>query len=377
MKDKLQELYEILGAACVMAFPCFLFKGLHIGLLFLLLCSLLFYVVTTYRRSIFLYLVLVALAFFGVSRIEGDQVLLLTVAIGAGAGAVGYFVGRWKESPGLFGGITYWYLLLTVWGYFMGIFLKNEAMKNRTCIYAMAILLICMLNENQKAIKAYVAENEKLHRFPTQTLKNRNQTVITVFSMLVLAGMIIGFRGAPADPKLPQVNTGNRKVEMAEVEPMEMMDLGSLELGEQKEPPAWLTALSDFLYHVMEIFVVVLGCVLVVVGIYALYHGYKSHFKKVEETVSEEDEDQIEKVLPKGGALKKLFERKTPSEMIRKYYKKWIRGALKVVPGTEAPAELEKRAGLSDEEFHSLYEKARYSHIACTKEESQRIKQKL
>jgi len=93
--------------------------------------------------------------------------------------------------------------------------------------------------------------------------------------------------------------------------------------------------------------------------------------------VSMEEEDQIEKVLPKGKGFRNFFQKKSSAELIRRYYKKWIQKALKVVPHTASPAELEKRAELRDEELHVLYEKARYSSRTCTKEESTLAKQKV
>lgn len=252
MKNKLQESYEVLGGAWVMAFPCFLLKGLHWGMLFLMACSVLLYWAAVYRKSILFYLAVIAGAVFVVTRMGADIPLTVTVSIGLAMGVIGYFVGRWKESPGLFGGVSFWYLVLTAAGYFVGIYQKSEVIKDRTCIYAILLILICLLNENQKAVLAYVKENEKLHRFPGKTLKKRNQTVIIVFCLLVLGAMIGGFRAAPEDPTLPQLQLGSMQVETGEMDMGMEMDMSAFEMGEYKEPPAWLVAIGDFIYKLLR-----------------------------------------------------------------------------------------------------------------------------
>ena len=68
----------------------------------------------------------------------------------------------------------------------------------------------------------------------------------------------------------------------------------------------------------------------------------------------------------------------SPNKKIRRLYKKTIQKADKIRPiGTETPAELEEKAGLSKDfkmqKLHTYYEKARYSKDGCTKEEADKF----
>ena len=379
MKDKLQDLYEMLGGACVMAFLYLYLFGFQPALLLILGSSILLYWVSAYKKSVLLYLLCSVFLICLIPRAGSDVVEKIALGVGVGIGIIGYFVGRWKGNPGLFAGISYWYLMIAGIGYFLGVLRTNDLWKEHSCFYAAALVAICMLNNNQKSVQAYIKANEKLHRFPKNRLWAKNQAAIFVLTFLVLGGMIAGYVAAPEvsfELKPVEVDLTPTAVEV-QTEAMQDMDLSVLTGGEVKSPPAWLVALGDMLYKLCMVGVAVFLVGLVIVGIYLLVKGYQKRFVPVEEAAASTEEDEIEKVMPRGGALKRFFERKSPGEMIRKYYKKWIRSALKIVPGTAAPMELEIQAGLSDEEFHNLYEKARYSQKDCTKEESLQVKQKI
>lgn len=74
------------------------------------------------------------------------------------------------------------------------------------------------------------------------------------------------------------------------------------------------------------------------------------------------------------------MEKRTVKARIRKYYRNQILKRTQGVPhACRTPEELEKQAGLVKgevtEEFHELYEKARYGKQECTAADAARMKQ--
>lgn len=155
----------------------------------------------------------------------------------------------------------------------------------------------------------------------------------------------------------------------------EMID-GDLET---KKPPAWLVFLSQVIFYLV--------CVGVVLAILVLIYRACRNAGKFFASESEDEIRFLEKGFDdhkehiKKGKLPWL--RETSANMrIRKYYKKLLRKGLKDQPqGSETPTQLESMAGISEDEnrhfLHNCYEKARYSEEGCTMEEAGLLKKKL
>ena len=156
------------------------------------------------------------------------------------------------------------------------------------------------------------------------------------------------------------------------------MDLSGL-LGDDEvyEPPAWVTALENILYYVVTIALIAGFIALVTLTVYKILKAYRNRYEKWSLVEKTDGEDVTESLAPPKVLLPKFFRKKTASEQIRKYYRKWVLGGPGQTPGnTSTPEEAEETAGVADSKAHQIYEKARYSRLECTAEEAAYLKKR-
>lgn len=152
----------------------------------------------------------------------------------------------------------------------------------------------------------------------------------------------------------------------------ELLDQGQ----EPKEPPRWLVFLTEVLFYLV--------CVGVMLSVLVVI--YRA-CKRAGQFFASESEDEIcfleKSFSDQEENLKKQrfpwFKETSANMRIRKYYKKLLRKGLKDQPqGSETPAQLENIAGLSQGEsrryLHDCYEKARYSKEGCSPVEVSQLK---
>ena len=192
--------------------------------------------------------------------------------------------------------------------------------------------------------------------------------------VLLMLAMLLAYWKAPADPEFTRSgNTSDRSFPMEQPEPsggMEMDLSGLLGDDEVYDPPAWVTALENILYYVVAFLLSAGFIALVAWTVYKILKAYRNRYGKWIPEEKAESGDVTESLSPPKIILPKFFRKKTPAEQIRKYYRKWVlTGPGQTPANTDTPEEAERKAGVSDETVHLLYEKARYSRAECTTED--------
>ena len=280
---------------------------------------------------------------------------------------------------------------------FAGIYIYTLAYHKSTlgtviCLFTGAYWLLTILSENRRSLLKLYAQNEKLHRFPKNRIAEGNRIALGGFCVLVTAGMIFlpmsGFDkvlqriGHLLVRLLRRLLAGLGGAEELIQEEPEMAEQMPFFPGEFKEASPFWQALFQILEKVFVLLFLAAVVYLVCRILYDLY-------KKYHETVLT-DGDRVEFLSPVKGdrkeGLKKrkrsgsLFSARSANEMIRRYYKKKIEStAKKTIPVSLAPEEIEETAGLSGaegmEEFHEIYEKARYGKERCGQDEVLRMRE--
>lgn len=381
MKDRELDLYNILYGGCIMGLPFFFCpQGDNWRLLFLFAASFCLFEISARKKSILLYLLVWILLGASIPRMGRTLAEKACLLGGVILGGAGYFWARWKGYFNFFGGPAYPALGISAVVYVLAYMEEIEYLKGRACVFAAAVFFLCLLFRNRLEVLAYVKENEKLHRFPGKRLEKMNRRSMGVFCVILLTVMALAYFKGPEDPTLHEV----KPVDLSELEieggPQGgMMNMEGTFLAEQKQvkPPAWLTALGDILYWSISIGLGVGFVILIVQWIYGMVFGYQNQYRKRVQEQLDMEEDVMESLAPPKFSMPKLFRKRTPTEQIRRYYKKWVLSGPGQVPGNAlTPMEAEKEAKVQDGEIHDLYEKARYGKEECTAADLVRMRRK-
>ena len=147
------------------------------------------------------------------------------------------------------------------------------------------------------------------------------------------------------------------------------------------EPSPFLTAMWSILEKILTL-AVILGAVAALCAfLFWLYKKYNSQVPDngdILEKLETPEKETRERMKKKGIFVPDFLKSRTPKARIRKAYRRKIEAAGK--PSAFAsPKELEDQAGIPQgekrEEFHRLYEKARYGNSSCTQEEAKRMRE--
>ena len=112
MRDREQDLYEIVGGFMLMTAVFFYFYGWHIKLLLFLVASLGLYYFMFVRKKVILYLMVSAVCML-LAYVSGENVFQkMYLCFGMALGIGGYFCGRQYGNSGMFAGISFSFLLL-------------------------------------------------------------------------------------------------------------------------------------------------------------------------------------------------------------------------------------------------------------------------
>ena len=225
--------------------------------------------------------------------------------------------------------------------------------------------LLTLWSKNREGFLEYCEDYENLYRFPKQRIAYGNRlmlvflTVLTVGCMLLLPCLGID-RGVLAVLELlrkllAMLLSGNR--ETGDPESLFPEEMGfqpmTLEPGQETSP-------------------------LLAYWLYKKYNSQTAENGDILENLDKSEKEKKKTLTRKKRFRKSVFSGRTPNARIRKYYRQKISREGKP-SATYTPWELEEQAGLAEsskrEEFHKLYEQARYGNAPCTQEEARRMKE--
>ena len=303
------------------------------------------------------------------------------------AAAFLYFYARAKKTECLLEAPEYYYLGL----YFIMWFLERQypsaLLEKYAVIGAGCYCLLCMYKTNIDEILQFIDLNEKLERFPERRLLKSNllmmgfQTVIVGCGMgIVLSTGVDGVFNKFADT-FRRFFAWILSLLESDVEHIGSEVSGGaaiMPVVEVEEPSAFmelLLKLFDYLSWILVIGITLFVIYKILKKFYQLYLEFDIN--------SADNGDEIEKIysVQTKEEKRKLKKQKSenlrwdrsPNARIRKYYKKRVLHDLKELPTAfMTPEEIEQSLNMDEDRkriFHSLYEKARYGNVDCSKED--------
>lgn len=321
----------------------------------------------------------------GKSRIEKGMFLFLVIFL-----FLLYCAERIQGQPGMLLCPGYPYLILYGVGYVFSVIYEQEFLSRVLLFWTGLYWLLILWHRNRQQVLLFQEENQGLRRFPGETIANASRISLVLFSVITVAGMValpfsgidrciygLGhllrrfIAGSSSD------HSGEGPPFMEQTQEPQVMDPFVPEQGESS--PFW-QAFWDILEQVVLVALLFLVIAALCRALYWLYKKYNARVL---------DNGDILEVLPRAIPDKKeragkrkrispgLFS-KRPEDKIRRYYRRKIEEHVEP-EFSFTPAELEKAAGLSQkvgiEDFHRLYEKARYSGKSCTRQEAGKMKE--
>lgn len=251
--------------------------------------------------------------------------------------------------------------------------------------------LLTLWSKNREGFLEYCEDYENLYRFPKQRIAYGNRlmlvflTVLTVGCMLHLPCLGID-RGVLAVLELlrkllAMLLSGNRETGDPESLFPEEMGFQPMTLEPGQETSPLLTAFWEILKKICTAAAgaaAIAGCCIFLYWLYKKYNSQSTENGDILENLDKSEKEEKETLARKKRFRKSVFSRRTPNARIRKYYIQKISREGKPSE-TYTPWELEEQAGLAEgnkrEEFHKLYEQARYGNVPCTQEEARRMKE--
>lgn len=247
----------------------------------------------------------------------------------------------------------------------------------------LADVFVCFASRWLDGMWSFIRERQRIANLPLKTMTGVGRAVFgTALAALILAALpaLIWQR----DP-LSELEFQVKAVELPEIlQPRQETpppDTTFLEqirgTAEHTSPPWWLLTAGKVLLGLMAAAAV---CAILWAAYKGCRRALKAFAEEEEEEIVflEEEREENAKSLPAAGG-KRAFWRRSPTERIRRRYRRVIGQRLKDAPsGSESPGELERAAGLTGhpnlEEWHRRYEKARYGAAPSTREEEREFR---
>lgn len=259
-------------------------------------------------------------------------------------------------------------------------------------VVACVFLMLCLLGQYLNNFYDYMENNSQVANMPMGAILHSSNGVMAIFMVLAMACILLftnlglgrlitalkellltGIRyllslAPEGDPT--QYST-NVEAETSAAAPPQFM-------AEDGGTSPIMVAISNVIFTILQIALIVGAAVLIIYTIYQLYRRFGSfNFTKKAKIAAQDDcNDVVEKIVTSKKSRHSLFFTGTmPEDKIRRLYYKKIRAAHKKepVPQTRTPSELTQSLQPSDTEaaarFTALYEKARYSNQPPTAEE--------
>ncbi len=249
--------------------------------------------------------------------------------------------------------------------------------------------LLILWSRNREYFLDYCGDYDRLYRFPRQGIAYGSRLMLlslTVFTVgcMVLFPFLGVDRGILAVLELlrrflAMLFSGEREEKVPEDLPSPEMEFQPMALEPGGEPSPFLAALWNILEKVLILVVIVGAAAGICALIFWLYKKYNSQTAEngdILENLESSRRETREGLKKRRIFVPDFLKTRTPQTRIRKAYKRKIEMTGK--PSAFAsPKELEDQAGLPQgekrEEFHGLYEKARYGNAPCTQEEAKRM----
>lgn len=301
-----------------------------------------------------------------------------------------------SESKGLLDSPSAGFLGYFVLLFFVAALLKQSKLQDLIYWITFVWLADFLIYINLKSLNSYLYSRRAIANLPGKQIISTNRALMIVFSVLALVLMLV-IPLIPLDHIVSSIGIAIRDFlrwffshfsseEQAVVETVaeSLAPSGQATmLGEVKPTPAWLKMLYDILFAVIAFAVSAAALVGIGYAILLLVHRFykpTAATGDMQEFINEETESSFIQDVKKKETESFFSQLFHPNATIRKYFKKQIqkgnaanKNHSTLIPSSLTPEELEKYAGLPDEErtklLHTLYEKARYSKEGCTKED--------
>lgn len=272
-----------------------------------------------------------------------------------------------------------WFLIQ----YVLGVVIKLPFYWHTVFVFLFVDVFVCIFCSYLESMKEFIKTNQKIANLPVETMQKAGTWILKILLLVLLLVLLpsVMYGKDPIAEAIAGYQSKETAVELLEVQDgdsmagMESMNLAKM-LGAKQQVivPKWVRQFVNVLMY------------LIFTGIvFVLLQAIYQNIKKAGTAFSEEDEDEILFLHEESETREALSKKKrevdsffSPNKKIRRLYKKTIQKADKIRPiGTETPAELEEKAGLSKDfkmqKLHTYYEKARYSRDGCTKEEADKF----
>lgn len=306
---------------------------------------------------------------------------------------VTYFICRlststpWTQEPNIY----FEGLFLVI--YFIGIYLKNDWIKNCMVYFTIAYLLLMLLYTNITNMGNFFKLNREITNLPAKQILLVNRMVLLILSIVTIAAMIlvpvsglgnvitgignglfqlikwiIRLFQSPGDGNAPPAT------------PMDIPKHASLDAFNETNSEG-----MKWFFEILTTIALWAGTIALLAGIiYAIYYVIQHFYRP--------NTDSDEKLFLKNILIKETYSSlpktsltkteklgRDPNGIVRKIYKKTIlKHAAKTPPKSFTPTQIEEFSELAEtkerEMLHYLYEKARYSEHGVTKEEATSLK---
>lgn len=302
-----------------------------------------------------------------------------------------FFAQRIKGNRNAFFRPSYPCLLAFALEYIFALQYRLEIFQNVFLIFAGCYWLLILWCRNRERFLEYCSDHENLYRFPKRGIAYGNRLMLIFLTGLTVGCMgILPFleidRGILAVLELlrrilAMLLSGEGEAPEPEELPQEDMGAQPPFLGAGEEPSSLLTAIWEVLEKIFTAALVLAVLAGICAFLYWLYRKYNSRTEENGDILESLDVSRREKTEKLGKSRmpgRGFFRGRMPEARIRKSYRQRILREGKP-SAVSTPMELEEAAGLSEgkerEEFHNLYEKARYGNTPCSQEEARRMRE--
>ena len=174
--------------------------------------------------------------------------------------------------------------------------------------------------------------------------------------------------------------SGSREAEAPERLFPEDMGFQPMMLEPAQKASPLLEAIRKILERICTVAVAaaaIAGCCAFLYWIYKKYNNQTAENGDILEKLDKSGKEKRESLKLQNRFRRSFFSGWSPNSRIRKYYRQKICRNGKPAE-TNTPWEMEEQAGMTAgkdrEEFHKLYEQARYGNVPCTQEDARRMK---
>lgn len=266
-----------------------------------------------------------------------------------------------------------------------------DTLGNLFLIFTGCYWLLILWSRNREHFLDYCGDYDRLYRFPKQGIAWESRLMLIFLTVLSVGCMgLLPFLGIDRGILavldlirrfLAMLLSGAGEETEPEEFPAEESAAQPMVLEPGGEPSPFLAILWEILEKILILAVVLGTAAAVYAFLFWLYKKYNSQVLDngdILEKLETPKKETTERLKKKGIFVPDFLKARTPKTRIRRAYKRKIEAAGK--PSVFAsPRELEDQAGIplggKREEFHRLYEKARYGNSPCTQEEAKRMRE--